>query len=130
MLYSQLYLKYNLHFSYLICSFHSIYPKLTHNKHFIRHNVPHNKVLIISKSPFYLPRQTIFDTNRPIPHLLIRILHLPPDWLRPPPKISLHLLPVCCCQVRTNKNLLYIKIPSTGFYICLYYFKSFDKHKK
>lgn len=38
-LYTQLYLKYHLHFSYLICLFHLIYFGLTHNKHFIRHHI-------------------------------------------------------------------------------------------
>ena len=45
-------------FLYLICLFHSIYPELTHNKHFIRHNMPQNKVPIIPNSPTFLPRQT------------------------------------------------------------------------
>ena len=81
----------------------SIYPELAHNKHFIRHNIPQNKVLIIPKSPSFLPRQTIFDTKRPIPHPLIRILRLLSDRLRSLPQIRLHLLPICNCLVRTNR---------------------------
>ena len=65
-LYTQLYLKYHLHFLYVICLFHSIYPELTHNKHFIRHHTSQNKAHIIPKNYSILPRQTIFHTQRPI----------------------------------------------------------------
>ena len=57
------------HFYLLLLSnpIHLFY--LLHNKHFIRHHISQNKVLIIPKSPSFLPWQTILHTQRPIPHL-------------------------------------------------------------
>lgn len=82
------------HFYLLLLSnpIHLFY--LLHNKHFIRHHISQNKVLIIPKSLSFLPRQTGFNASRPVTNSCIRILHLPPDRLRPSPQIRLHLLPI------------------------------------
>lgn len=87
-------MKYNLHFSYLICLFHSIYPELTYNKHFIRHHTSQNKAHIIPKNYSILPRQTIFNTQRPPSYHLIRKPRIPRQPLRSFYKVSLRLLPV------------------------------------
>lgn len=42
----------------------------------------------------FLPRQTVFDTQRPIPHPGIRIHRLPPQRSRSSSQICLHLLPI------------------------------------
>lgn len=84
--------------------------RIKHNKFFIRHNVSQNKALIISKFPSSLPRQAISHTKRPIPHLRIRILCKPRQLPRPTPQISFHLLPIWCCQVRTNNFLYFFNI--------------------
>ena len=68
-MHTQLYLKYNLHFLYLICLFYSIYPELTHNKQFIRHNIPQNTVLIIPKSPL-ISTQTNYPQHK-APHRIV-----------------------------------------------------------
>ena len=49
----------------------------------------HNRIYLLSS-----PRQTIPDTQRPIPHLPIRILLKSRQLSRPAPEIRLHLLPI------------------------------------
>ena len=66
----------------------------TYNKHFIRQYICQNKVLIPLKIYSHLHRQTIFDTNRPIPNSCIRILRLPPKRPGSLPQVRLHLLPI------------------------------------
>ena len=54
------------------------------NKHFVRQHVCQNNVLIPLKIYSLLLRQTIFDTQRPIPHLRIWV-HVKPRQLLCPP---------------------------------------------
>ena len=82
----------------------------TYNKHLIRQHICQNKVLISLKIYSHLHRQTIFHTQHPIPHQWIRVLRKSRQFLRPSPQISLHLLPIWCCQVRTNKFLYFFNI--------------------
>ena len=66
----------------------------TYNKHFIRQYICQNKVLIPLKIYSHLHRQTIFDTNRPITHLIIRIRAKPRQRPRPALQIRFYLLSI------------------------------------
>lgn len=62
-----------------------------------------NKVSIIPKNSSFLLRQTILNTQRTPAYPRIRQFRFSPQRSGALPQVRLHLLPICCCQVRTNK---------------------------